>query len=134
MSISEISIVGQVFGRSASAQSGAAQSEPERQILSPSGNTSPPAAQPAQREATEEASPELTEQAIATVQELLQSQARSLQFEVDDESGVDIVTVLDGDTGEVIRRFPADEVVASARFIAESMPDAASGILLDEQG
>ena len=133
MSISEISIVGQVLGRSASTQSGTTESEPERQILSPSGNTSPPAAQSAQRDEAEGASPELTEKAIAMVQELLQSQARSLQFEVDAESGVDIVTVLDGDTGEIIRRFPADEVVASARYIAESMPDAASGILLDEQ-
>ena len=134
MSISEISLVGQVVGRSASSQGGSAPAERERQVLSPSGNTSPPAGQAEQREEPAQASPELTEKAIAMVQELLQSQARSLQFEVDDESGVDIVTVLDGDTGEVIRRFPSDEVVASARYIAQNMPDAVSGILLDEQG
>lgn len=134
MSISEISIVGQVFGRSSSTQSGTATAEPERQILSPSGKASPPPAQAEQREEQRETPAELTEEAVATVKELLQSQARSLQFEVDDESGMDILTVLDGDTGEVIRRFPADEVIASARYISENLPDAANGLLLDEQG
>ena len=134
MSISEITTVGQVTGRSAATQSVMAVAEPERQVLSPGGNASPPAARAEPREASTEASPEVTEQAIAMVKELLQSQARSLQFEVDEQSGVDIVTVLDGDTGEVIRRFPSDEVVASARFIAENMPDVVSGLLLDEQG
>ncbi len=134
MSISEISIVGQVFGRSSSTQSGTAAAEPERQILSPSGKASPPQAQAEQTREQQETPAELTEQAVATVKELLQSQARSLQFEVDDESGMDILTVLDGDTGEVIRRFPADEVIASARYISENLPDAANGLLLDEQG
>jgi len=134
MSISEISNVGQVVGRSATTQRGANSAEAERQVLSPSGNTSPPPAEKEQREAPVETTPDLTEEAIAIVQELLQSQVRSLEFEVDAESGVDIVTVLDGDTGEVIRRFPADEVVASARFIAQNLPDAANGLLLDEQG
>ena len=134
MSISEISIVSQVVNRPAPAQGGTTAAGSERQVLSPGGNVSPPPGPAQQRERREQVSPELTEQAVAMVQELLQSQVRSLQFEVDAESGVDIVTVLDGDTGEVIRRFPSDEVVASARYIAQNMPDTASGLLLDEKG
>jgi len=134
MAISEISIAGQAFSRSAATRDVTAAAQPERQVLSPGGNASPPASQEEPRENSAEISPETTEQAIAMVRELLQSQARSLQFEVDEQSGVDIVTVLDGDTGEVIRRFPSDEVVASARFIAENMPNVVSGLLLDEQG
>lgn len=134
MSISEISRAGPTFDRPVPTRGATGAAEPARQILSPGGNASPPAARAAGREDAPRASPEMTEQAIAIVQKLLQSQVRSLQFEVDEASGVDIVTVLDGDTGEVIRRFPSDEVVASARYIAQNMPDVVSGVLLDEQG
>lgn len=134
MAITQISAVGQVPTRPGPTENGTSPAQGERQVVSAGGNTSPPDAQQAPRDGTQVLSPEMTQQALAMIEELMQSQARSLQFEVDEQSGVDIVTVLDGESGEVIRQFPAEEVVASARFIAENMPDAVSGLLLDEQG
>ena len=134
MAIPEISAVGQVSARPGPTQNGTAAAQGERQVVSPGGNTSPPDEQQAPRQGAQELAPEMTQEALAMIEELMQSQARSLQFEVDEQSGVDVVTVLDGEPGEVIRQVPAEEIVASARFIAENMPDAVSGLLLDEQG
>ena len=134
MSISEISRTGQTIGFTTAGQNGAP-AEAERQVVSPSGNASPLSGQSqAANDAPAAASPELTEKAVAIVEEFLQSHSRSLQFEVDDESGMEILTVLDGETGEIIRRFPADEVVASARYIAENTADVTTGVLLDQEG
>lgn len=42
-------------------------------------------------------------------------QGRTLKFEEDQESGINIIKVLDADTGEVIRQMPPDELVQMAR-------------------
>ncbi len=99
----------------------------ERQEAASSGNISP-------QETPAAAEPEVVLQAIAVVEAYLQDQSRNLQFQVDDESGLSIVSVLDGETGEIIRQFPSEAIVASARFIAENIPDQLTGLLLDKQG
>ena len=97
-----------------------------RQEAAPSGNVSPQ-----ETPATEE--PEVVQQAVAIVEGYLQGQSRNLQFQVDDKSGLSIVSVLDGETGDIIRQFPSEAVVASARYIAENTPDQLTGVLLDKR-
>lgn len=47
----------------------------------------------------------------------LQSQ-RNLEFSVDTDSGRDVVKVLDGESGDVIRQFPSEDVLKLARAAA----------------
>lgn len=56
-----------------------------------------------------------------------------LQFAVDDETGRLIVSVLDGDTSEVIRRFPSEQSMAIARYISEFAEAPRVGLLLETE-
>ncbi len=138
MSISEISRSGQTQGAVSIGARSSAPVDGERQKVSPSGNTPPLSGQSANKPETPPApapapSREATAKAVAVVAELLQNHSRNLQFEVDEHSGMEIVTVLDGETGDVIRQFPSEEIVASARYITESNADVTTGVLLDQQ-
>lgn len=58
----------------------------------------------------------------AKVEELnqnAQSIRRSLRFDVDDDTGITVITVRDRDTDEVIRQIPSEELLALARYFAE---------------
>ncbi len=57
--------------------------------------------------------------AVAQINEYMQNVERSLQFTIDEDSGKDVVTVLDKKTEEIIRQFPSEEVLVIARQIAE---------------
>ncbi|WP_458735487.1 flagellar protein FlaG [Zobellella taiwanensis] len=59
------------------------------------------------------------------MQEFIGSFNRSLQFRVDEDSGRNVVTVLD-DQGEVIRQIPSEELLEVVARLAE-----ASGGLID---
>ena len=100
----------------------------ERQVPAASGNSSPPQA------VNDARIPEKFNPA-EVMSELVQNLKldSELQFEVDDSTGDSIVTVLDGQTGEVIRRFPTEESLAIARHIAEFADAPRVGLLLDSQ-
>lgn len=77
--------------------------------------------------------------AAAEVSQYIDTVSRSLQISVDGEIDRPIVTVIDGDTEEVIRQIPAEEIVAIARFLKSQGVDMAgrdslSGILLNQKG
>lgn len=55
------------------------------------------------------------EQAVASINEYVQSLHRDLHFTVDRELDQTVVKVLDGDTGEVIRQIPDETVLELAR-------------------
>jgi flagellar protein FlaG len=57
--------------------------------------------------------------AVAQLNHYMQNVERSLQFTIDEDSGKDVVTVLDKKTEEIIRQFPSEEVLVIARQIAE---------------
>ncbi len=57
--------------------------------------------------------------AVSRLNEYVQNIQRKLEFSVDEESGKDVVRVLDKQTDEVIRQIPSEEVLAIARNIAE---------------
>jgi len=57
--------------------------------------------------------------AVAQLNDYMQNVERSLQFTIDEDSGKDVVTVLDKKTEEIIRQFPSEEVLVIARQIVE---------------
>lgn len=63
---------------------------------------------------------ESLQSAVAQINEHMQNVERSLQFTIDEDSGRDVVTVLDKKTEEIIRQFPSEEVLVIARQIAEN--------------
>ena len=62
---------------------------------------------------------ESLQSAVAQLNDYMQNVERSLQFTIDEDSGKDVVTVLDKKTEEIIRQFPSEEVLVIARQIAE---------------
>lgn len=83
--------------------------------------------------ASEQVSRESVEQAVVQISDFVQNVARELQFQVDDVSGYTLITVKDRDTEEVIRQIPSEEVVALARYIAESGGYPVKGALLNSE-
>lgn len=63
---------------------------------------------------------ESLQSAVAQINKHMQNVERSLQFTIDEDSGKDVVTVLDKKTEEIIRQFPSEEVLIIARQIAEN--------------
>ncbi|RLA18966.1 MAG: hypothetical protein DRQ56_06440 [Gammaproteobacteria bacterium] len=99
----------------------------ERQDVASGGKASP-------QVAAAELDREAVLEAMAIVEAYLQDLSRNLQFQVDDKSGVNIVSVVDGKIGEIIRQFPSETILASARYIAEISPDPLTGLLLNQKG
>lgn len=57
---------------------------------------------------------EKAEQAAAELARRAQKMGRDLRFEVDDDSGMTVVKVIDRSTDEVVRQIPSEEAVARA--------------------
>lgn len=71
--------------------------------------------------------------AVAVANDALRSSGSALQFTIDSETETAVVTMVDSDTGEVIRQFPSEEALAIARSINEMLqrsgPASGSGML-----
>lgn len=99
----------------------------------PVAPASPPASDVAQPRpqppVTETVTREQVQQAVAELQSRMKSQmSNNLQFSLDDETGKTIVRVTDGDTGELIRQIPSEELVAIAKAL-----DKMQGLLLHQK-
>ena len=70
---------------------------------------------------------EQLEQMAQQLQDFMGEMNRSLQFKVDEESGRDVIKVLDKDSGEVIKQYPSEEVLSLVSKLSES-----AGILIDQ--
>tara|TARA_R110002110_G_scaffold405241_1_gene624196 strand:+ start:29281 stop:29670 length:390 start_codon:yes stop_codon:yes gene_type:complete len=99
----------------------------ERQEATESGNVSP---QQAQEQVTRDA----VVSAVSDISDYIQNVSRELQFKVDDQTGNTVITVLDSETGDVIRQIPQEEVVRLARYLAENSPDPITGLLINSEG
>lgn len=66
-------------------------------------------------------------QAVEQIKTALPAKANALQFSLDDRTGKTIVTVTDGDTGELIRQIPSEELLEIARAV-----DKMQGLLLKQ--
>lgn len=80
-------------------------------------------------EAVKEAvDPSSLKNATEKLNQAMKMMASNLQFTVDEETGIDVVKVVDTDTKEVIRQFPSEEVIAIARAF-----DQLQGLLVRDQ-
>lgn len=56
-------------------------------------------------------------EATQKINQTMNMMSNNLQFTVDDETGLDVVKVVDIETKEVIRQFPSEEVLAIAKAL-----------------
>ena len=106
-------------------------------VLQAQGTVGPPAAQPATHttqasSAQQMPSAEQVQQAIKTVQQMVQSQASNLQFSVDQATGKTVVTVVDTSTNQVIRQIPSKEMIAIAHAI-DQMQAKGQGLMMTQK-
>jgi flagellar protein FlaG len=66
-------------------------------------------------------------QVVSRLNDYVQTLRRDLVFRVDEETDKVVVTVVDPETGEVIRQIPSEEVMAVARVLGELQ----QGVLID---
>lgn len=78
---------------------------------------------PAERPPAQEAKQSSVSDAIATLNDYVQSQQRDLRFTLDAELGRPVVKVLDSETQEVIRQIPNDVVLRLARNVKDLTSD-----------
>ncbi|MFH1493287.1 MAG: flagellar protein FlaG [Pseudomonadota bacterium] len=76
----------------------------------------------------EAVNPTSLKQATEKLNQAMKMMASNLQFTVDEETGIDVVKVVDTDTREVIRQFPSEEVLAIAKAF-----DQLQGLLVRDQ-
>lgn len=62
---------------------------------------------------------EQIEDAVASIQEFVQSVQRSINFSVEDGSGRVVVKVTDAESGSVIRQIPSEEALRLAENLSE---------------
>jgi flagellar protein FlaG len=79
-----------------------------------------------------EVKPAELEGAVRDLNDYVQNLQRSLQFNIDEDSGHTIIRVVDANTDEVIRQIPSEEVLALARHI-RSMDEGEQGLFLQEK-
>ena len=80
-----------------------------------------------QDEAAQPLDREQLEQMAQQLQDFMGEMNRSLQFKVDEDSGRDVIKVLDKNSGEVIKQYPSEEVLSLVSKLSES-----AGILIDQ--
>ncbi|HJS14255.1 MAG TPA: flagellar protein FlaG [Rheinheimera sp.] len=73
-------------------------------------------------------------EAVENINQFVNSQGRTLNFSVDEESGKPIVKVIDFETKEVIRQIPSEEVLTMAKAIKRLQEDlgSATGLMFDK--
>jgi flagellar protein FlaG len=105
--------------RRAEAVPAAQQAAVPRQALPGSGETLPQVQPTAAGQVA-------TAQTAGRITEYVQSLRRDLQFRVDEATDKVVVTVVDPESGEVVRQIPSEEVIAVARALGQSQ-----GLLVD---
>lgn len=74
------------------------------------------------------ATPEQTQQAVDTINKVVQVFNNGVEFSVDESTGINLVRVVDKGTKEVIRQLPGEEVVNFARVL-----DSLQGLLIKQR-
>lgn len=76
---------------------------------------------------TEEPNTKQVESAVEKLNKFVKTSSSNVQFSVDQETGIRIISVVDKDTKEVIRQMPSKEVVEMARAL-----DKLQGLLIKQ--
>jgi len=64
---------------------------------------------------------EAIEEKVSELNSFVQNIQRGIQFSVDEDSGNSVITVTDRETGDVIRTFPSEEMLAISAQLNESL-------------
>ena len=74
-------------------------------------------------------------QAISDVESFLKVQNRDLAFSIDEDTARSVVTVIDGQSGDVIRQIPSEEMLVFAERMKELESNSANktGVVFDGQ-
>jgi flagellar protein FlaG len=84
---------------------------------------------------------ELSEQASAidskalalNVENLTQIVRRDLEFSIDEDTGTQILRVVDAETGELVRQIPPEQILHIISHIEEMRDEVLPGVLLDDR-
>jgi len=61
-------------------------------------------------------------EAVAKLNDYVQTMERKLEFEMDDDSGLTVIKVFDKESAEMIRQLPSEEALTLARSLNKSEP------------
>jgi flagellar protein FlaG len=100
-------------------QSSNALNNTKQNKLYPNSSVANAGQQPLEREQLEKVAQQL--------QDFMGEMNRSLQFQVDEDSGRDVIKVLDKDTGDIIKQYPSEEVLNIVSKLSET-----AGLLIDQ--
>jgi len=64
---------------------------------------------------------DVIEEKVSELNSFVQNIQRGIQFSVDEDSGNSVITVTDKETGDVIRTFPSEEMLAISAQLNESL-------------
>ena len=67
--------------------------------------------------------------AVASLNDYAQNMKRDLQFSVDENSGRPVITVLDGENGNIIRQIPPESAVQLASYLSNEGRLASFGLV-----
>lgn len=83
------------------------------------GLSSPPAAQKPDSELRARDSSEAinVKEAVARISDFVAKTSSEISFTIDEESGLNVVKVIDSSTKDIIRQFPSEEVIAIAQAL-----------------
>ena len=71
-------------------------------------------------------SPESLDKVAQQLQSFMSEMNRGLEFSVDEDSGRDVIKVIDKESGETVKQFPSEQVLDIVSKLAE-----ATGVLVD---
>ncbi len=89
-------------------------------------NTTTPAAASNNEVFKTELSPDKLEKVVQQLQDFMGEMNRSLQFKVDEDSGRNVIKVIDKESGDLVKQYPSEEVLGIVAKLAE-----ATGVLVD---
>lgn len=89
-------------------------------------NTTTPTAASNNEVSKTELSPEKLEKVVQQLQDFMGEMNRSLQFKVDEDSGRNVIKVIDKESGDLVKQYPSEEVLGIVAKLAE-----ATGVLVD---
>lgn len=92
--------------------------------------TAAPVEMPAKavQSANEVVNAQLLSRSVDKLNQAVKTIDSNIQFTVDEDTGIDVVKVVDSETDEVIRQFPSEEIIAIAKAL-----DKFQGMLLRDK-
>jgi len=78
------------------------------------------------------ATPAIDYESLSRLESLPQLVQRNLEFRVDDDTGKQVVRVVDSDTGKVIRQIPPEAILNVISRAQDLLDDMSKGVLLDD--